>query len=143
MCGYSPERWALCCVHSAFSHVTRRGFFSFSSLSLNRVADATLQLRGPPKEARMSRVTILLVGIAALTVISTVAEAAQGCGRGWYYNGRRCVPQDDIGYRPHHRRYVEDDDIGYPPPHHRPGVSVDVAPGIRLHLGHHPRHHYD
>ena len=38
----------------------------------------------------MSRVTALFVGIAALTVISTAAEAAQGCGRGWYYNGRRC-----------------------------------------------------
>jgi hypothetical protein len=32
-----------------------------------------------------------------LTVISTVAEAAHGCGRGMYYNGRRCVPQDDVG----------------------------------------------
>ena len=61
----------------------------------------------------MSRVTALFVGIAALTVISTVAEAAQGCGRGMYYNGRRCVPQDGVGYRPHHRRYVDDDDIGY------------------------------
>jgi hypothetical protein len=90
----------------------------------------------------MSRVTVLLVGIAALTVISTVAEAAQGCGRGWYYNGRRCVPQDDMGYRPHHRRHVEDDDIGYRRHHRRPGVSVDVAPGIRLHLGHGTRHHY-
>jgi hypothetical protein len=28
-----------------------------------------------------------------LTVISTVAEAAHGCGRGMYYNGRRCVPR--------------------------------------------------
>ena len=91
----------------------------------------------------MSRVTALFVGIAALTVISTVAEAAQGCGRGWYYNGRRCVPQDDAGYRSHHRRYVEDDDIDYRRHHRRPGVSVDVAPGIRLHLGHHPRHHHD
>jgi hypothetical protein len=61
----------------------------------------------------MSRVTALFVGIAALTVISTAAEAAQGCGRGWYYNGRRCVPQDDVGYRSHHRRYVDEDDIGY------------------------------
>jgi hypothetical protein len=42
----------------------------------------------------MSRITALLVGIAALTVISTVADAADGCGRGWYYNGRRCVPQE-------------------------------------------------
>ena len=40
----------------------------------------------------MSRVTALFVGLAALTIISTVAEAAQGCGRGWYYNGRRCSP---------------------------------------------------
>ena len=93
----------------------------------------------------MSRVTALFVGIAALTVISTVAEAAQGCGRGMYYNGRRCVPQDDVGYRPHHRRYVEDDDTGYRRHHRRPGVSVDLGPGMRLHLGHHPRtrHHYD
>ena len=93
----------------------------------------------------MSRVTALFVGIAALTVISTVAEAAQGCGRGMYYNGRRCVPQDDVGYRPHHRRYVEDDDIGYRRHHRRAGVSVDLGPGMRLHLGHHPRtqHHYD
>jgi hypothetical protein len=93
----------------------------------------------------MSRVTALFVGVAALTFISTVAEAAHGCGRGMYYNGRRCVPQDDIGYRPHHRRYVEDDDIGYRRHHRRPGVSVDLGPGIRLHLGHHPRtrHHYD
>ena len=32
--------------------------------------------QGGTKEARMSRVTALFVGIAALTVISTVAEAA-------------------------------------------------------------------
>ena len=42
----------------------------------------------------------LLIGIAALVVISTVAEAADGCGRGMYYNGRRCVPQDGPGYGP-------------------------------------------
>jgi hypothetical protein len=46
----------------------------------------------------MSRITALFVGIAALTIVSTVAEAADGCGRGWYYNGRRCVPQDEPGY---------------------------------------------
>jgi len=43
---------------------------------------------------------ILFVGIAALAVISTAAEALDGCGRGWYYNGRRCVPQDEPGYGP-------------------------------------------
>jgi hypothetical protein len=46
----------------------------------------------------VSRITALFVGIAALTAVSTVAEAADGCGRGWYYNGRRCVPQDEPGY---------------------------------------------
>ena len=47
----------------------------------------------------MSRITALFVGVAALTIISTVAQAADGCGRGMYYNGRRCVPQED-GYGP-------------------------------------------
>src|SRR5437588_6631357 len=57
----------------------------------------------------MSRITALFVGIAALSIISTVAEGADGCGRGWYYNGRRCVPQDEPGYRPGYRRdYYED-----------------------------------
>src|SRR5947208_9069732 len=63
------------------------------------------------KEAHMSRGTVLLVGIIALTLISTslvstVAEARDGCGRGWYYNGRRCVPEDGPGYgRPYERDY--------------------------------------
>jgi len=77
----------------------------------------------------MSRITALFVGIAALAVISTVAEGADGCGRGWYYNGRRCVPQDEPGYRPGYRRDYEDrgpqirldlggrrDEGRYPPP---------------------------
>jgi hypothetical protein len=64
----------------------------------------------------MSRIIALFVGVAALTVISTVAEAADGCGRGWYYNGRRCVPQDEPGYGS--RR-------GYEPP----------GPQLRLDLG--------
>ena len=33
----------------------------------------------------MNRVTALLVGIAALATIPTIAEAAQGCGRGTDY----------------------------------------------------------
>src|SRR6266540_2648478 len=65
----------------------------------------------------MSRITALFVGVAALTVISTVAEAEDGCGRGWYYNGRRCVPMDAPMYR---RDY---------------GPPVDRGPGLRLDLG--------
>jgi hypothetical protein len=96
----------------------------------------------------MNRSTVLLVGIAASTLlltsfVSTAADARDGCGGGMYYNGRRCVPQDHVGYRSQHRRYVDEDDIYYRRHHRRPGVSVDVAPGMRLHFGHHPRHHYD
>ena len=77
----------------------------------------------------MSRITALFVGVTALTVISTVAEARDGCGSGWYYNGRRCVPQredyrDYRDYRPYPRR--------------EPGVSVDVGPNLRLNFGDRP-----
>jgi hypothetical protein len=64
--------------------------------------------------------------ITALTVISTVAEAEDGCGRGWYYNGRRCVPMDAPMYR-----------RDYGPPQYRGdyGPPVDRGPGLRLDLG--------
>src|ERR1700736_1828166 len=42
----------------------------------------------------MNRITILAVGIAALGAISAAAEAADGCGRGWFYNGERCAQQE-------------------------------------------------
>jgi hypothetical protein len=63
--------------------------------------------------------TSLFVAISALVFISTVAEAADGCGRGWYYNGRRCVPQDEPGYyRPERRGYYED---------RGPGIQLDLG----------------
>jgi hypothetical protein len=71
--------------------------------------------------------TGLFAGIAALAVISTVAEAADGCGRGWYYNGRRCVPQEEGSYdRP--RRYSEP-----PPRYYEPRPAP--APLLQLDLG--------
>jgi hypothetical protein len=52
----------------------------------------------------MNRITALLAGLAAFTVISTAAEAAQGCGKGWHYNGQRCVPKGSAEHRqPYHR----------------------------------------
>jgi hypothetical protein len=81
------------------------------------VADAIFMGTGSIEETHMSRVIALFAGVAVLTVISTVAEAADGCGRGLYYNGRRCVPQDEPGYRPGPRYYE------------------DRGPGIRLDLG--------
>jgi hypothetical protein len=85
----------------------------------------------------MSRITALFVGIAALTLlsmslVSTVAEARDGCGRGMYYNGRRCVPQ-----------YAPQYDRGYGPYYRRdPGVSVDVGPNLRLNFGDRPGPRY-
>jgi hypothetical protein len=73
----------------------------------------------------------LFVGIAALTAISTVAEARDGCGRGWYYDGRRCVPQDEPGYGPPQRYY------GPPPRYSEPPPRYYEPPGpqLRLDLG--------
>jgi len=72
--------------------------------------------------------TALFVVVAALTALPTIAEAKDGCGRGFYYNGRRCVPQHDVDYRPHHRDR---------------GVSVGLGPNMRLHLGDRRTRHYD
>jgi hypothetical protein len=47
----------------------------------------------------MNRVTALVAGLAALTIISTATEAAQGCGRDWHYSGQRCVSQSSTEYR--------------------------------------------
>src|SRR6266498_3744291 len=104
------------------------GLFFFGGLYLICVAaimwptQAFVELGG----GNMSRMTALFVGVAALTVISTVAEAEDGCGRGWYYNGRRCVPMDAPMYR-----------RDYGPPQYRGdyGPPVDRGPGLRLDLG--------
>jgi hypothetical protein len=86
----------------------------------------------------MNRITALFVGIAALTAISTVAEAEDGCGRGWYYNGRRCVPMDAPMYRrdygpPVERGYGPPVERGYGPPVERGyGPPVDRGPQLRL-----------
>jgi hypothetical protein len=67
----------------------------------------------------------LLVAVAGLAFISTVAEARDGCGRGMYYNGRRCVPEV-VYERPGARLYAP----GYYERRYEPGVRIDVAPGV-------------
>ncbi|MBX9841288.1 MAG: hypothetical protein K2Z80_05715 [Xanthobacteraceae bacterium] len=37
----------------------------------------------------------LLFAAAALSLLSVPADARDGCGRGWFYNGRACVQMDD------------------------------------------------
>ena len=74
----------------------------------------------------MSHITALLIGIAALTLISTTAKAADGCGRGWYYNGQRCVPMDEPRYfRPKYRGDY------YGPPVRERSTRVWVRPDRR------------
>jgi hypothetical protein len=84
----------------------------------------------------MSRITALCVGVAAFTVVSTVAEAADGCGRGWYYNGRRCVPMDEpgYGYRGDYGPPRYRDDYG-PAPYRRDDYGPPVGPGLTIDLG--------
>ena len=84
--------------------------------------------------------TALLVVVAALTALPTIAQAADGCGRGFYYNGRRCVPQHDrgvsVGLGPNMRLHLGDrrtrhyDDYDYAPR----GLSLGIGPNMRLHL---------
>jgi hypothetical protein len=82
----------------------------------------------------MRRITALLVGVAALTVVATIAQGADGCGRGWYYNGRRCVPQDEPGYGPQYRGYHGPPQYrgDYGPPQYRGGYG---PPGPQVRIG--------
>ena len=89
----------------------------------------------------MNRVSALLVGIAALAAMPTIADAAQGCGRGMYYNGRRCVPQDDYDRDYRYRRDDYDRDYRYR--RREPGVGVDLGPNMQLRFGDRPRPRYD
>src|SRR5262245_16203146 len=83
----------------------------------------------------MKPMTSLFAAVAALSVISTVVEAADGCGRGWYYNGRRCVPQDEpYGYGPPPRgdygppaRYYGPPAGYYAPPPAGPQLRIDLG----------------
>ena len=91
-------------------------------LLFNAAMCAGQLMMGPSQEqeAHMNRITsIVFAGIAGLILVSTVAEAADGCGRGMYYNGRRCVPQDDDGYG---RR-------DYGPPVGGPTLRLDLGGG--------------
>jgi len=105
----------------------------------------------------------LIAGVAAVTVMSTVAitaaEAKDGCGKGMFYNGQRCVPKGNAGLRPvepgfrprhggdHHsvmlfghrgdssgRRGESFGHRGESSGHR--GTSLSIGPHLRLHLHH-------
>jgi len=45
----------------------------------------------------MKPIFVACLGVAALAVSSSASQAAGGCGRGWYYDGYRCVPMSGPG----------------------------------------------
>ena len=51
----------------------------------------------------MKTLLAALLGLAALSALPAPSQAADGCGRGWYNNGYRCVPMR----RPHYGYYDE------------------------------------
>ena len=69
----------------------------------------------------MTRPALLLLVAAASVTTLSFAEARDGCGRGWFWNGRACVQQDyDDGppqYRPQYESgYHGPRGYGYEPP---------------------------
>jgi len=54
----------------------------------------------------MTRLSLVLAvaATAAVTMVPT-AEARDGCGRGFFYNGYRCVPSDAYGQPYGYRGY--------------------------------------
>jgi hypothetical protein len=92
------------------------------------------------EETHMGGLTALLIGIAASAVISTVAEAEDdGCGPGWYYDGRGCVPAPlpPDYYRPPAPDYYQPPPpppAGYfqPPPYQREYYALPQERGPQL-----------
>lgn len=70
---------------------------------------------------------LIAIAFISLTIGST-SYAMDGCGRGFFYNGYRCVPFEAPVYRRYRRPppvYVEPE----PPP---PSGPVIVLPGLRF-----------
>ena len=76
----------------------------------------------------MSRST-LLFAVAALAVASTAAEARDGCGRGFYFDGYRCVREAYYPPPPPPGRYYG------PPPERYYGPPRDEGPVVRFDFG--------
>ena len=61
----------------------------------------------------MRFIAIALLGMATLGAMATDASARDGCGRGYFYNGRGCVPMaryyhgGPYAYAPGYRAYPE------------------------------------
>ncbi len=54
----------------------------------------------------MKPLMLAALGLAALAASSSLAQAADGCGRGFFWNGYRCAPMRGFG-PPVYREYRE------------------------------------
>lgn len=93
----------------------------------------------------MKRSLSLLLGVAALAMAAPPAEARDGCGRGWFYNGRACA-QEEAGpryfndapvYVPE-RNYYRSAPRAYGPPHPTVGDNGSIScnnPNYTFHDG--------
>ncbi len=48
----------------------------------------------------MRRIAITLVALTTMAILNDVAAAADGCGRGRFWNGYRCAPMEMRYYGP-------------------------------------------
>jgi hypothetical protein len=81
----------------------------------------------------MSRASLLLA-VAVFALASTAAEARDGCGRGFYYNGYRCAPERY--YRPPPDRYYGPPPGYYgPPPPRYYGPPRDEGTVLQFNFG--------
>jgi hypothetical protein len=80
----------------------------------------------------MRLIAVVLLGLAAIAASASTSRAEDGCGRGWYWNGRGCVP---MYYAPRPR---------YEPPYYEPWRyhHRDYDEGPRYYEGYHrPNYH--
>lgn len=71
----------------------------------------------------MKSLLLASLGILGVAAMSTPSYAADGCGRGWFWNGYRCAPR-------------------YAPPPHRVYREYDSGPRFRVYRDHGPRREY-
>ena len=58
-----------------------------------------MRLGRPMEKKQMTRTITLFLGLAALALTALPADARDGCGEGWFFNGVACAPQEGIYQR--------------------------------------------
>ncbi|HWV54139.1 GCG_CRPN prefix-to-repeats domain-containing protein [Pseudorhodoplanes sp.] len=77
----------------------------------------------------------ILFALAALAVFGGVAEARDGCGRGFFYNGYRCVPMRAGPPAPPPQAFVFAGPDRWGKPQYYPGPRGQCPRGFTLQSG--------